>query len=266
MWCDQMTDTPTISPKPSSSPVPPSANDTQAPSASDKPKTPPNGKSKVKFRARPRRRVANSDVESEAEDAASDDSLTEHSASEQSDDEEDEDAVEDAVDNPSPDPGKPEKPVFADASSTTPAAWAGEKVNAEVKGEELVEMSFEEFNRGGRGRPVRGRGAGVAPVEGRKKREYTEEETRKFEVMKAKKKEKQKARKAEMREAKRKEKEGVKVEPKGMSARPQYRLLTSAAAQIPKPAESSTKPNAKTKAPKPKGKKKLDGAVSAAIQ
>ena len=112
---------------------------------------------KAKSRARPRRRVAASDVESEADDAASDDSLTEHSSiSELSDDEEDEDAVEDAVDHPSPDPDVTDTkiPRFTDIFSNTPDIWADGKLDSLDPKGEIVEMSFEEFNRGEKGQPV----------------------------------------------------------------------------------------------------------------
>ena len=161
------------------------------PALSSTSKPVPVRKPRIKAKSRrPRRRVETSDPESD-DGGASDDSLTSHS-DEPSDDEEDEDAVEDAIDHPSPEPGKS---FFADVSSTTPAAWAAEEVK-----EEVVEMSFEEFNRGERGKA---RGRGGAPV---KKREYTEEETRRFEERKARLKEKQKAKRAELKEARKREK------------------------------------------------------------
>ena len=234
-------------------------------------------KVKSRARARPRRRVANSDAESDDDDSiGSDNSLTEHSASELSDDEEDEDAVEDAIDDDLS--AQPDKPVFADVSSTTPAAWADEKFGSEEIGREVVEMSFEEFNRGGRGLPVRGRGgAATGEVrkkkeyteeetrttgEVRKKREYTEEETRRFEEMKARRKEKQKARRAESKAAKKIEKQNG--QPQGPSKSSIHYVLTVAAnPPAPPPVDSIPKAEAtKGKVPKAKGKPRTDATVS----
>ena len=210
-----------------------------------KPQPPLTPTQKVKSRPRPRRRIVTSDAESDDE-VASITSVSDHSASEHSDDDsEDEDAVEDVVDLPSP---EPEKPVFADAASITPAAWADETVKGEV-----AEMSFEEFNRGesGRGKGIgRGRGKGGAVGQ---RREFTEEEKRRFEESKAKRKEKQKAKKAELKEAKKREGATASTTaPAESSSHTDKAPLTSS--KPDKVVESNRKPD-KGKQPKAKGKK-----------
>ena len=133
-----------------------------------------------------------------------------------------------------------------------------------------MEMSFEEFNRGGRGRPVRGRGQGRGGVvvagevrEKREKREYTEAETRKYEAVKARRKEKVKARKAELRESKKKEREAAGGAGEWEVALPRL-MVVAIAAPVAASVETTPKVDgpAKSKPPKGKSRQKVDATVS----
>lgn len=100
-------------------------------------------------------------------------------------------------------------PVFADASSTTPAAWA-DMIDTPDRS---APVSGDEFSRGetsarGRGGSVRGRGGRGGKV-GHERREFTEEEKKRHEEVKKAKKERQKAKRKEAKEAKRKEREAT---------------------------------------------------------
>jgi hypothetical protein len=110
--------------------------------------------------------------------------------------------------------------AFPDVSSITPAGWS--KKGKAGKQEETI--SFEDFSAGklgssttpttttaatgsevkasgsGAGLSIKGKAKGKA--EAGPKREYTPEETAKYELLKAKRKEKQKAKKAELRDKK----------------------------------------------------------------
>ncbi|OCF60168.1 hypothetical protein L486_02848 [Kwoniella mangroviensis CBS 10435] len=176
---------------PSTQPVslpPASASSTEVKSPTEtKAKTKSKGKGR-KTKARPRRRVA--DSESEREDgAASDGSLTDPSSasdsepeSEEEEEEDEEEEVKKKQDEPQPkeETGKP--PVDTDKSGS-PA-----KVTDNAKG----------------------KGKGKVGPNG-VKREYTEEENKRYQEMKARRKEKQKAKRAELKETKRKEKESAKA-------------------------------------------------------
>lgn len=230
-------------------------------------------KRKAARRARPRRRggAGESDGELDGDGAESDVSLTSASASEQSeseDDDEDEDDHEPAPAGVTKSEAAPSSSsaippstaaasaaVFEDVSSVTPAAWSGEKGDVE-------EVSFEDFNRGvtgaargtakerGRGRS---RGAAVGG-EARPKREYTEEETAKYEAMKAKRKEKIKAKKAELKEQKKKEKENAENAPNDKGA--------SSSASKPAVSKSVPAEDVKAKPAKGKGKKSNNQATT----
>lgn len=166
--------------------------------------------SKVKPR-RPRRRGV-SDSESEHDAASGSESSSNASASDHSDSED-----ENEVDPPSASKAKDEPTTtFADADSTTPAAWKPSDPSAPVE-----ELTFDAFNRGEAGTVTRGstakRGRGgktseTGRPEGEKeKKVYTEEQTRKFEERKAKMKERQKEKKKERAAAKKKEGEEKQV-------------------------------------------------------
>jgi hypothetical protein len=182
----------------------PAINDTKPKGSSAKGTTKAKAKGKAR-RARPRRRGADPDDDEDAE-SGSDNSLT--SASDASDSEEEEDNDEPAsksVPGSSKSGAARPSAVFADVSSTTPAAWADEKPG------EAEEISFDDFNRGestrgakrGRGR---GRGGIIGDAAPREKKVFTEEQTRKYEEKKAK----LKAKKLALREAKRREQEEAK--------------------------------------------------------
>ncbi|WWC57563.1 uncharacterized protein I303_100095 [Kwoniella dejecticola CBS 10117] len=153
-----------VSPPPQSDAVPEPATITQQPQKPEVVKAKPKGKGK-KVKARPRRRVVDSDHESDLEDG-SDGSLTDpSSASEAESDTEDE---------------EDEAPVKKDGASVAKAGEETSNING---------------NSAGTNSSVKGKGKG-------QKREYTEEETRKFEEIKAKRKAKQKAKKAELKKKK----------------------------------------------------------------
>ncbi|WWD22670.1 hypothetical protein CI109_107163 [Kwoniella shandongensis] len=192
-----------------------------------------------RVKARPRRRVAGSDVESDGE-AASQGSLTDASSASELDDDDDEEEDEDHEEVPS------KKPGTSKFEDVTPVGWT----EAVDKGQ-TAELTFDEFNRGEAG-SVRGAGAKGARGRGRGRggaagpaRELTEEERARIEENRKRKKEKIKAKRAELKEAKRKEKEEAS---KGVSA-------------LPTGAASEQKEEGKKG--KGKGKKKLDGPVSA---
>ena len=167
-------------------------------------------KSKPKRRTRQRRRAATSDNDSSANEGGdqSDSSASSHSDHADSEDEEEPEVIE----------SKPS--VFPDVSSITPAGWTKKDENQES-------ISFEDFEAGkeppaavpnrGTGLAIRGRGKGK--VEAGQKREYTPEETARYEAQKAKRKEKLKAKKAELREKAIKDKETkAKEAPKAAQA------------------------------------------------
>ncbi|WVW81250.1 hypothetical protein I302_103241 [Kwoniella bestiolae CBS 10118] len=191
-------DTPIVNPsaspstQPSSLPPPPSTSaDVKPPSQPDEqPKAKDKSKAKSKkTKARPRRRVVASDSDPEEDDAASEGSLTDPSSA--SDSEPDPDSEEEEEEEV-----KGSKPQLEKEKETKT------KTNEVVSRTE--ERTLEDSNRGGTS--IKGKGKGKAGPNG-VKREYTEEETKKYEEMKARRKEKQKAKKAELREIKRKEKE-----------------------------------------------------------
>jgi hypothetical protein len=176
--------------------APEQLNTTPAP-VSDAPKTDAKAtklKSKPKRRTRQRRRAATSDNESSANEGGdqSDSSASLHSDHPDSEDEEEAEA--EVIEDKQPS-------VFPDVSSITPAGWTKKEENQES-------ISFEDFAAGkeppaviparGTGMAIRGRGKGK--VDAGSKREYTPEETARYEAQKAKRKEKQKAKKAELRE------------------------------------------------------------------
>lgn len=193
----------------------PTSTLTAAPTATttSKPKT----KSRQR-RNRTRRRAAASDQESGDEAAGgggrgdrSDSSLSSRSeaAHSESDDGPEERSAPTATGPKSKGKGSKSKPVFADVSSITPAGWSGNEKKA--NGEGATPISFEDFNAGkepsttpsrGTGISIRGRGKGK--VEPPTKREYTPEETAKYELLKAKRREKVKAKKAALKEEKQK--------------------------------------------------------------
>lgn len=177
----------------------PSASSNARPNASK-------SKSKPKpRRTRNRRRAAASDHGSSGDEGGerSDNSLSSRSDAPGSDSENEPEQV--TATSASKKSTKPPKaPFFPDVSSITPALWS------EKDGEDVQPVSFEDFNAGklpsatpsarGTGLSIRGRGKGkLEPVT---KREYTPEETAKYEAQKAKRKEKTKAKKAALKEEK----------------------------------------------------------------
>jgi hypothetical protein len=163
--------------------------------------------------------------------------------------------------------------VFPDVSSITPAGWKKEDNATES-------ISFEDFEAGketpvaparGTGLSIRGRGKGK--VEPGPKREYTPEETARYEAQKAKRKEKQKAKKAELREKAIKDRESKgKEAPATAADKPAIERESTArivrgttdltASSSEKLASTATpKPAAPTQPSKAKGKKKTEPAV-----
>ena len=225
------------------------------------PVTKTTSKPKNKSKRRPqRRRAAVSDNDSSANEGGN---QSDSSASSHSDPADSEDEPEAEV--------KPS--VFPDVSSITPAGWKKEDNATES-------ISFEDFEAGkeppaaparGTGLAIRGRGKGK--VDAGQKREYTPEETARYEAQKAKRKEKQKAKKAELREKAIKDRESKGKEASAASAdKPTVereptawisRVITDfTATSSEKPASAPTpKPAAPTQPSKAKGKKKTESAV-----
>jgi hypothetical protein len=227
-------------------------------------------KSKPKRRNRQRRRAAVSDNDSSANEDGnhSDSSASSHTDPADSEDEEE------------PEVEKTKRPsVFPDVSSITPAGWKKEDAVTEA-------ISFEDFEAGkepppaaaaparGTGISIRGRGKGKA--EAGQKREFTPEETAKYEAQKAKRKEKVKAKRAELKEkaAKDKEAKGKDASAVASSDKPAAPCasislvlddthLISLAPTTEKSAPAPTpKPSVPTQTSKAKGKKKAESTVS----
>ena len=236
-------------------------NSSTVPTTNSAPKTSSKPKNKAKRRPQ-RRRAAVSDNDSSANEGGnqSDSSASSHSDPADSDDE--------------AEVAETKSSVFPDVSSITPAGWKKEDKATEA-------ISFEDFEAGkeapaaavrGTGLAIRGRGKGK--VEAGQKREYTPEETAKYEAQKAKRKEKQKAKKAELREKAIKDRESkgndapaaaadkpaVECKPIGRAVRAS---IDSTASSTEKPMSAATsKPSAPIQPSKAKGKKKTESAVS----
>lgn len=239
-------------------------NTSSAPAINSVPKTTSKPKNKSKRRPQ-RRRAAVSDNDSSANEGGN---QSDSSASSHSDPADSEDEAEVAEVKPS---------VFPDVSSITPAGWKKEDKVTES-------ISFEDFEAGkeppatparGSGLAIRGRGKGK--VEAGQKREYTPEETAKYEAQKAKRKEKQKAKKAELREKAIKDRESKGKEAPVIAAdKPAVQREPTAwilrvttdftATSSEKPASApAPKPAAPTQPSKGKGKKKTESAVSISL-